>query len=110
MLSLKEENPMITVIASIEVVAGQLGPFLEIFHGNVPKVRQEQGCLEYFPAVDVDAALPAQSRDENMVTIIEKWESLQALREHLASPHMLQYREKVKELVERVSLKVLQQA
>lgn len=101
---------MITVIASIRVVPGQLGAFLDILNGNVAKVRQEQGCLEYLPAVDVDAALPAQSLDENMVTIIEKWESLQALREHLASPHMLRYREDVKDLVERVSLKVLQQA
>jgi quinol monooxygenase YgiN len=101
---------MITVIASISVIPGKLAPFLDIFHANVPKVRQEAGCLEYFPAVDIESGLPPQSLDPNLVTIVEKWQSLEALHEHLASAHMLEYREKVQDLVEKVSLKVLQQA
>ena len=101
---------MIVVIASIRVGKGKRSAFLEVFNANVPKVRQEDGCIEYFPAVDIDAALTAQHLDEEVVTIIEKWASLEALRAHLASPHMLEYREKVKDLVEDLSLKVLQQA
>jgi quinol monooxygenase YgiN len=100
---------MINVIASIRVKPGQRGAFLDVFLANVPKVRQEQGCIEYFPAVDVDAGLPAQELDENAVTIIEKWQSVAALQKHLASPHMLEYKEKVKDLVENLSLKVVQQ-
>ncbi|MBE9521553.1 MAG: antibiotic biosynthesis monooxygenase, partial [Proteobacteria bacterium] len=72
--------------------------------------RDENGCIEYFPAVDIDADLPPQSLDENVVTIIEKWENLEALRDHLNAPHMLAYKEKVKNIVEDVSLKVLQEA
>jgi quinol monooxygenase YgiN len=45
-----------------------------------------------------------------MVTIIEKWDSLEALRNHLTAPHMLAYREKIKDIVEDLSLKVLQEA
>ncbi|MDP3016444.1 MAG: antibiotic biosynthesis monooxygenase [Deltaproteobacteria bacterium] len=45
-----------------------------------------------------------------MVTIIEKWESLEALRDHLVAPHMLAYKGKVKDIVEDLSLKVLQEA
>ena len=101
---------MINVIATIRVKAGRLSDFLEIFKSNVPNVREERGCVEYFPAVDIDADLPPQSLDENVVTIIEKWESLEALREHLNAPHMLAYKEKVKNIVEEVSLKVLQEA
>lgn len=101
---------MINVLASIRIRQGQRQAFLDIFNANVPKVKQEDGCIEYFPAVDVDAALGAQKLDENMVTIIEKWRSLEALRVHLTVPHMLEYREKVKDLVEDVSLKILQQA
>lgn len=101
---------MICVIASIKVKEGARDAFLEIFHENVPEVRGEQGCLEYFPTVDTDTGLPSQNLDERTVTILEKWESLEALRAHLAAPHMLSYREKVKDLVEGVSLKVLQPA
>ena len=101
---------MISVLASIRIVKGSRSAFLDIFNANVPKVRQEAGCLEYFPAIDIDAALQVQDLDENVVTVIEKWQSLAALRAHLAAPHMLEYKEKVKELVEGISLKVLQQA
>ena len=101
---------MINVIASICVKTGRLSDFLEIFRSNVPNVREERGCIEYFPSVDIDADLPPQRLDENVVTIIEKWESLEALRDHLKAPHMLAYKEKVKDIVEDVSLKVLQKA
>ena len=101
---------MVTVIASIRLATGQRKLFLDILNANVPTVRQEEGCLEYFPAVDVEAGLSSQILDENMVTIVEKWQSLAALTAHLAAPHMLAYREKVKNLVEEISLKVLQEA
>ena len=101
---------MINVIASIRVKTGSLSDFLEIFKANMPKVRKEKGCIEYFPAVDIDAKLPPQILDENVVTIIEKWESLEALRDHLASPHMIAYGEKVKNIVTGLSLKVLREA
>ena len=101
---------MINVLASIRVKAGRRSEFLEIFKSNVPNVREEKGCIEYFPTVDIDADLPPQSLDENVVTIIEKWESLDALRDHLRAPHMLAYKEKVKDIVEDISLKVLKEA
>jgi quinol monooxygenase YgiN len=101
---------MINVIASIRVKSGRLSEFLEIFKSNIPSVRDERGCIEYFPAVDIDADLPPQSLDENVVTIIEKWESPEALHDHLNAPHMLAYKEKVKGIVENVSLKVLREA
>ena len=101
---------MINVIASIRIETGSLSGFLEIFRANMLKVREERGCIEYFPLVDIDAKLTPQILDENVVTIIEKWESLEALREHLEAPHMLAYREKVKNIVTGLSLKVLVEA
>ena len=101
---------MVYVIASIRVQLGCLSRFLEIFKSNVPAVRAEKGCIEYRPTVDVDAGLPPQLLEPDTVVVIEKWDSLDALRNHLASPHMLAYREKVKDLVSGVSLKVLQEA
>jgi quinol monooxygenase YgiN len=101
---------MINVLASIQIKSGKVSEFIEIFNTNAENVRAEDGCIDYYPMVDLDADLPPQVLDENIVTIIEKWESLGALRAHLKAPHMLTYREKVKDIVEKVSLKVLQEA
>lgn len=101
---------MIHVIASVSIKQGTRGDFLEIFKANVPLVLQEKGCIEYRPAVDVAAGLDPQVLDENLVTVIEKWESLDDLHAHLSAPHMLTYREKVSSMVEGVVLKVLEDA
>jgi quinol monooxygenase YgiN len=100
---------MISVIASVRVKVGRIPEFIEIFKSNLPKVREEKGCIEYFPAVDIDSGLPVQKLDKNVVTIMEKWESVEALRAHLKTPHMLAYREKVKDIVEELSVKVLKE-
>ncbi len=101
---------MISVIASITVKEGELAKFLEIFKANVPLVQAEEGCIEYFPTIDVDSGLPVQAKEPSTVTIIEKWQSLDALHAHLATSHMLAYREETKDIIEKVSLKVLQEA
>jgi len=57
--------------------------------------------------VDADSSLGAQELDENIVTMVEKWETMANLNAHAVAPHMQEYREKVKDIVESVSLKVL---
>lgn len=101
---------MISVIASVHVKAGKISEFLDIFKAIMPEVRKEKGCIEYFPAVDVDTKLPPQILDENVVTIIEKWANLKALRDHLGAPHMVIYRKRISYMLEGVTLKVLQEA
>lgn len=101
---------MIHVIASVSIRQGRRSEFIEIFKANVPNVLAEQGCIEYRPTVDILAGLDPQVVDENLVIVIEKWESLDHLRAHLSAPHMLDYREKVSSMVEGVVLKVLEDA
>ena len=101
---------MINVIASIRVKEGRRAEFLDIFKANIANVLQEKGCLEYVPTIDVPTGLPPQVLNEQVVTIIEKWQSLEDLRAHLAAPHMLAYRIAVKDIVADVSLKVLAEA
>lgn len=101
---------MIDVIASIRIRPGGREEFLEKFKANVPNVLAEDGCLRYQPSVDAPSGLSAQEADENVVTIVEQWESLDALHAHLAAPHMAAYRETVKHLVEGAALKVLEPA
>jgi len=86
-----------------------LSEFIEIFKSNIPNVLEEKGCIEYVPTVDVPTGLPPQELNNNVVTIIEKWDSLEDLQTHLLAPHMLAYKENVKDLVDKVSLKVLRE-
>jgi quinol monooxygenase YgiN len=102
---------MIHVIATIQTKAGRRQDLLAAFQALVPKVRAENGCIEYGPAVDVDSGisgLPAMRAD--VVTVVEKWDDVAALKAHLAAPHMLSYRETVKDIVESVAIHVLQPA
>jgi quinol monooxygenase YgiN len=102
---------MIHVIATIELVAGQREAFLKEFNALVPLVRAEAGCLEYGPAVDVSSGIAAQiPLRENVVTVVEKWSDLAALKAHSVAPHMEDYRPKVKHLVVSTKLQVLEPA
>jgi len=102
---------MIHVIATIELNEGCRNAFLDEFHKLVPDVLAEDGCLEYGPTVDVETDLPPQLplRDD-VVTIMEKWESVDALKEHLGQPHMAEYKEATQDLTKGVTLQVLQPA
>ncbi len=102
---------MIHVIATIETAPGMREEFLAAFAEVVPDVRAEQGCLEYSPATDLATSIGDQpAARENVVTVIEKWESVEALRKHLESPHIVRYRRTVKDLVLGVSIRVLEPA
>lgn len=101
---------MINVIASVQVKEGLVSQFIELFKSNVPNVLAEKGCVEYMPTVDIPTGLPPQELDSNVVTIIEKWDSIEDLQAHLASPHMQEFQKKEKDLVEKLSLKVLEAA
>lgn len=101
---------MINVIASIFIKEDNVQEFIDIFKSNIPAVLNEKGCVEYMPTVDFSTNLPSQELNENVVTIIEKWRSFEDLQSHLSAPHMLAYKEKVKDLVVKMSLKILTEA
>ena len=99
---------MIHVIATITVKPGERAAFLAEFHRIMPAVHAEEGCIEYGPTVDVASGLSVQGPlRENVAVIVEKWESLDALKAHTQAPHMAEYRVAVKDLVEGVTLQIL---
>ncbi len=102
---------MITVIARIYLNADCREKFLKIFKENIPNVREEAGCISYTPYVDADVAigLPIVSNPD-LVTVIEEWESIEILKAHLEAPHMVKYREMVKELVNHTELSIFAEA
>ena len=102
---------MIVVLATIEIHSGKRSDFLAEFRKIVPKVRAENGCHEYFPAIDTASGLAVQGpAREDIVVVVEKWESVAALEAHLIAPHMMEYRPKVKDFVKKVGLQILSPA
>ncbi len=100
---------MIHVIATIEVAPEHRDAFLEEFRRIVPLVRAEAGCIQYVPAIDTDSQIPVQAPlRPDVVTVIEAWENEDTLRDHLTAPHMMDYRQKVKDWVQATTLRILQ--
>jgi len=96
---------MIHVIAIITAKPRQRGAVLEFFKVNLPAVRAEAGCIEYGPVIDVDGADPAFGPDTFVV--VEKWESMAALKAHAAAPHMAAYAAKTRDLIAKRAVHVL---
>jgi quinol monooxygenase YgiN len=102
---------MICVIASIEVADGSREAFLAAFRQLAPKVRAEQGCVEYGPMIDVPTSIPGQPPQRpNVVTIVEKWECVEALETHLMAPHMRDFRKATEAMRRSITLQVLEPA
>ena len=98
---------MIAVIATIETSPGNRGALLAAFKDLAPRVVAEKGCIEYVPMVDFQTNLTGQPPRENVVTMIEKWESVAALEAHLISPHMLAFRKATESLRLEIKLQIL---
>lgn len=99
---------MIHVVATIELKPGCREEFLDILRRNVPIVRAEKGCIAYEPAVETETDIAIQEKTgEDVVTLIEAWESVEALKKHFTEPHMLAYRQQAKDLLKQVRVRIL---
>ena len=102
---------MIHVVATVELKQGCRQAYLDVLLPNVPNVKAEKGCLRYEPTIEMDTDIAIHEiAGDDVVTIIEAWESVDALKQHFTEPHMVAYREKVKDLFENVSIRVLKPA
>jgi quinol monooxygenase YgiN len=100
---------VIHVIAALSTAPGKRDQLIAAFRQLAPQVHAEQGCIEYGTAVDVATPIGVQEplRD-NVVVVVEKWESIAALESHLAAPHMEEFRASMSEVITNVSLQVLE--
>ena len=102
---------MIHVVAIITAKPNQRAAILEAFRANMPAVHAEAGCIEYGPAVDADGAGGIQTKfGDDTFVVIEKWESMDHLKAHGASPHMAAYAAKTKEMIASRVIHVLSPA
>jgi quinol monooxygenase YgiN len=99
---------MIHVIATIRTAPGRRDDFLAAFRDLVPQVKAEEGCIEYVPTIDVESGLaPQRALRSDVVTVVEKWQDLNALRSHLAAPHVQRFLETAKDLLGGLEIQVL---
>ncbi|HZU88768.1 MAG TPA: putative quinol monooxygenase [Stellaceae bacterium] len=102
---------MIHVVAVITAKPGMREQILEAFRANMPAVHAEQGCIEYGPAVDAEGAGGMQSKfGPDTFVVLEKWESLEALRAHAASPHMAAYAARTRDMIQNRVIHILSPA
>ncbi len=99
---------MIYVIATIDLLPGKRDAFLTEFKKNLAAVRAEDGCIAYGPAVDADTGFATQFKTgPDRLTVMEQWDSVDALKAHAVAPHMKTYRAATKEFVVGMELRIL---
>jgi quinol monooxygenase YgiN len=102
---------MIYVIASLEAQAGKRDALLKAFATVGPKVRAEEGCIAYEATVDAHTDIKTQKPVRpNTVTIMEQWDSLEALHAHMQTPHMKEHFAKTAGMVVGRELQILEPA
>jgi quinol monooxygenase YgiN len=107
----QEETEMIHVLAMITAKPGKRDEILAAFRANMPAVHAEVGCIEYGPAIDAEGAGGIQTQlGPDSFVVIEKWESLDHLKAHGASPHMAAYAAKTREHIANRIIHVLSPA
>ena len=69
-----------------------MAEFLNVACKLAPLVRAEKGCLRYDYTVDTPSPLAIQEPiDDHRVTLIEQWETAEALAAHTRAPHMKEH-------------------
>ena len=102
---------MIHVVAIITAKPGLRDAILKEFRANMPAVHAEKGCIEYGPAVDAEGVGRFQTAfGPDTFVVLEKWESLEALGAHAASPHMAAYAAKTRDMIASRVIHVLSPA
>jgi quinol monooxygenase YgiN len=102
---------MIHVIAVITAKPGQRDTVLQAFQANVAAVRAEAGCIEYGAAIDLaDGPAFQVAYGPDAFVVIEKWDSLDALKAHGAAPHMAAYAARTRDFVASRAIHLLSPA
>jgi quinol monooxygenase YgiN len=74
---------MIVVQVEVVVEPGSASKVVDAVKAMETATRKEPGCLKYAFAVDIS--------DPGMIRVIERWASMDAIKAHMASPHMADF-------------------
>lgn len=76
--------PEVMVVVRARASTGRGGELLDMFGELATATHAEEGCNLY--------ALHRAQDDHDVIVLVERWASREALDEHLASPHMAAFR------------------
>jgi quinol monooxygenase YgiN len=99
---------MIYVVATIELNEGMRDQFLAAQKSLLPLVRAEEGCIEYTPTVDRPLDAQKTPPRPDVITMQEKWDTLDSLKAHSVAPHMAEFRPKTKHMIKNVKIEVFE--
>ena len=88
----------ILVLAKIEPKEGCQDSIIELADDLIFETLQEEGNIDYQLLKPIDG---------DTLTFVEKWESLDALKRHMGSPHFLNFSEESGEFVENMTVQVI---
>jgi quinol monooxygenase YgiN len=74
---------MIVVQVEVMVEPGSVDKVRDAVKVMEAATRKEPGCLKYAFSIDI--------ADPGMIRVTERWESLDAIKAHLTSPHMAEF-------------------
>lgn len=82
---------MIKIVAKNYIQEGKFDQILELYKELVEKTVLEPGCIKYELYQDIN--------DPGVLTMIEEWESIEALDAHEKTEHFIRIFPKLKDLV-----------
>ncbi len=88
----------IVVLAKIQPKEGCQDSILELSEELIYETLQEEGNIDY---------QLLKSNNDDSLTFVEKWESPEALKKHMASPHFLNFHAESEEFVESNDIQVI---
>ena len=88
----------ILVLANIEPKEGCQDSIIEVSKELIDESLLEEGNIDYKLLTPID---------EDTLTFVEKWESPEALKKHMGSPHFLNFGEESGEFVENTDIQVI---
>ena len=88
----------ILVLAKIQPKEGCQDTIIELANELVYETLQEEGNIEY---------RLLKSSEDDALTFVEKWESPEALKKHMGSPHFLNFGEESEEFVKNMDIQVI---
>jgi quinol monooxygenase YgiN len=102
---------MVHLVVTFVIKEGKMDEYLAEFKKLRPQVLVEKGCVEYSLLREFTSPLGIQEEvNPNRLTLIEKWETPEALADHGASPHMKDFHLRAGPLQASVSARVMETA
>ena len=88
----------VLVLAKIEPKEGCQDSIIELANDLIYESLLEEGNIDYQLLKPIEG---------DTLTFVEKWESPEALKKHMASPHFINFGEESGEFVENMDIKVI---